>query len=198
MARYTGPKRKLERRENTSLFGTDKWKKRPFPPGQHGQGRSRPSAYSIQFREKQKVKRTYGLLEKQFNNTYKRAAASKGNTGSILLQFLELRLDNVLYRLGFAKTRMQSRQIVNHGHVTVNGKKVDIPSFKCNVGDEIELSSKFQKSELVKLLKAEIISPDVPSWLNRTSNGGKLIEEPSRDQIDQGINEQLIIELYSR
>ena len=154
MARSTGPKRKLERRENTSLFGTEKWNKR--------------------------------------------AAASTGNTDLILLQFLELRLDNVLYRLGFGKTRMQSRQIVNHGHVLVNGKKLDIPSYRCSVGDEIELSPKFQKSELVKLLKTEIISPDVPNWLNKTSYGGKLIEEPSRDQIDQGINEQLIIELYSR
>ena len=155
MARYTGPKRKLERRENATLFGSEAWKKRPTPPGQHGNSRrSRPSAYAIQFREKQKVKRTYGLLEKQFKGIYLKAKKSTGNTGLRLLQLLELRLDNVVYRLGMAKTRMQARQIVNHGHVQVNGKKVDIPSFLCSVGDKITFKAAFEKkSELPKLSK---------------------------------------------
>ncbi|MBD3363194.1 30S ribosomal protein S4 [Candidatus Dojkabacteria bacterium] len=198
MARYTGPKRKLERRENATLFGSDEWRKRPYPPGQHGARRRRPSAYAVQFREKQKVKRMYGLLERQFKNLYKKAMNAKGNTGLNMLQLLELRLDNIVYRLGFAKTRMQSRQMVNHGHILVNGKKVDIPSYTCEVEDEIQLSPKFRKSEMFKILNAEIKDPQIPKWLNRLSLGGQVVSMPERDSIDRGIQEQLIIELYSR
>lgn len=198
MARYTGPKRKLERRENATLFGSENWRKRPTPPGQHGASRSRPSPYAIQFREKQKVKRMYGLLEKQFKNIYKKAQKSEGNTGLRLLQLLEMRLDNVVFRLGLAKTRNQARQMVNHGHVKVNGRKVDIPSFTVSSEDQIELSSKIQKSELVVLVNAEMKGTQVPEWLTKHANGGLVSREPSRDHIDRSIQEQLIIELYSR
>ncbi len=200
MARYTGPKRKLERRENATLFATERWKKRPTPPGQHGAARSqRPNSYAFQFREKQKVKRIYGLLEKQFNQTFKRAQKITGNTGLRLLQLLELRLDNVIFRLGLAKTRMQARQIVNHGHVLVNGKKLDIPSYICNVGDEIEISQKFlKKSELPKLIRAELKDVKTPEWLDEQAYGGKVVSEPTRNDMDRSIRETLIIEFYSR
>ncbi|MCA9385790.1 30S ribosomal protein S4 [Candidatus Dojkabacteria bacterium] len=198
MARYTGPKRKLERRENATLFNNDNWRKRPTPPGQHGASRSRPSSFAIQFREKQKVKRTYGLLEKQFKNLYKKALKTDGNTGVRLLQLLELRLDNVVYRLGFAVTRNQARQLVNHGHVLINGRKVDIPSYTVSPEDTIELSKKIQKSELMVNVKAETKGAQVPEWLDQHANGGKVNDEPKRSHIDKSINEQLIIELYSR
>lgn len=198
MARYTGPKRKLERRENATLFGSDAWRKRPNPPGQHGASRSRRSAYSIQFREKQKVKRMYGLLEKQFRKLFAEAQKSTGNTGLRLLQLLELRLDNIIFQLGLAKTRMQSRQLVNHGHVRVNGKKVDIPSYRCKPGDTIELSDNIRKSDLLKYVKEDTKQHKIPRWLDAASYGGKVTAEPTRSDIDKSINEQNIVELYSR
>ncbi len=198
MARYTGPKIKLERRENISLFGTDKWKKRPTPPGQHGASKGRPTNYAIQFREKQKVKRTYGLLERQFLKTFEQAQKSKGNTGSRLLQLLELRLDNVVYRLGMAKTRMQARQFVNHGHIKVNNKKVDIPSFSCKENDEITVSHKLINSDAFKIVREDLKNYIIPLWLESYSDGGKIKTSPQRKDSDRGINEQLIIEFYSR
>lgn len=198
MARYTGPKRKLERRENATLFGNENWKKRPTPPGQHGASRSRPSAYAIQFREKQKVKRMYGVLEKQFVNLYKKAVKFKGNTGLRILQLLELRLDNVIYRLGFAKTRNQARQIVTHGHVTINSKKVNIPSYQCKAGEVIGIKVKSLNSEMIKIIKVETKANKTPKWITQMSDGGEIVEEPKRDDIDRSINEQQIVEFYSR
>lgn len=198
MARYTGPKRRLERREGTSLFGSEAWKKRPTQPGQHPIQRSRPSEYAIQFREKQKVKRIYGLLEKQFRRVISTALKSTGNSGTILLQELELRLDNIVYRMGFAKTRMQARQFVNHGHVLVNGKKVSIPSYRVNIGDKIELKKKLTDSDAAKARAEELKETKVPGWLSGSKNKGEVLEIPKRSELDQSINERLIIEFYSR
>jgi small subunit ribosomal protein S4 len=198
MARYTGPKRRLERRENASLFGSDKWKKRPTLPGQHPVQRSRPSEYAVQFREKQKVKRIYGLLEKQFRIVVERSLSKKGNTGTILLQELEMRLDNIVFRLGLAKTRMQARQFVNHGHVLVNGSKVSIPSYRTNVGDEIELKGKIFASDSGKIRQEELKEFNVPNWLSDSKGGGKIASVPARSDLDQTIDERLIVEFYSR
>ncbi|MFQ5492828.1 MAG: 30S ribosomal protein S4 [Candidatus Dojkabacteria bacterium] len=194
MARYTGPKWKISRRENADVFGDEKWRRRPTLPGEHPVSRSRPSEYAQQFREKQKVKRTYGLMEKQFRNLYKKASKATGNTGTRLLQLLEMRLDNVAFRLGLAKTRNQARQFVNHGHITVNGEKVDIPSYSVSVGDEVEFGPKFGKSDIAKTVKAETKQEARPGWLS----AGKVKSVPTRDMLDQSIREQLIIELYSR
>jgi small subunit ribosomal protein S4 len=198
MARYTGPKRKLERRENTSLFGSEKWKKRPTLPGQHPVQRTRPSEYAIQFREKQKVKRIYGLLEKQFRRVVAEALKSTENSGTILLQELELRLDNILYKLGLAKSRMQARQFVNHGHVRVNKNKITIPSYRVNIGDKIELIEKISKSDAGKIRSEELKNAHVPKWLGKSGHSGEIISIPKRSELDQSINERLIIEFYSR
>lgn len=198
MARYTGPKRRLERREGMTLFGTDKWRRRPTLPGQHPTQRSRPSEYAVQFREKQKLKRIYGLQEKQFSSTVKSATKALGNSGTVLLQNLELRLDNVIYRLGVAKTRMQARQFVNHGHVLVNEKKVSIPSYKVEVGDKIEIKSKLTDGDSAKARMEELKDAVVPTWLEQNKKGGKVVGVPKRAELDQSINERLIIEYYSR
>lgn len=196
MARYTGPKWKQSRRENYDLFGDNKWRKRGTLPGQHPVQKGRPSNYSIQFREKQKVKRMYGVLEKQFRNTYKQAIKATGNTGLRLLQLLELRLDNVVYKMGLAKNIFQARQFVTHGHIRVNGHKASIPSQTLKVGDEVEYSPKFTKSTVVQVIAAENKAAKriTPKWLEH----GKIAALPSREMMDQGIREQLIIELYSR
>ncbi len=194
MARYTGPKWKISRRENYDVFGDESWRKRPNPPGVHTVSRNRPSNYAVQFREKQKVKRMYGLMEKQFKHVYVEATKATGNTGTIMLQLLEMRLDNVVYKMKLAKTRNQARQFVTHGHVLVNGKKMDIPSYTLKVGDEVALDPKFDKQEHIKVMKAELKNVKVPEWLKN----GKIQSIPTRDMIDQGIEEQLIIEFYSR
>lgn len=198
--RYTGPKRKLERRENATLFGSDAWKKRQTLPGQHPVSRKRPSNYAVQFREKQKVKRTYLMTEKQFRKFFDEAKKATGNTGTRFLQLLELRLDNVVYRLGLAKTRNQARQYVNHGHVTVNGNKVDIASYQVQVGDEIAIKPKLSESDAYRQTQEEIKQQKhtVPSWLSRLKTGGKVLAEPTRDQVDKSIKEQYIVEFYSR
>jgi len=193
MARYTGPKWKISRRENYDVFGED-WRRRPNPPGVHTTSKGRPSNYAVQFREKQKVKRIYGLMEKQFKKIYQDASKATGNTGTRMLQLLELRLDNVVYKLKLAKTRNQARQFVTHGHVEVNGKKVTIPSYTLNVGDEVTLSAKFQKAEHIKIMQAELKNVQVPEWLKNA----KVQTLPTRDMLDQGIEEQQIIEFYSR
>ena len=198
MARDLCPKWKRSRREKYSLFDSDKWKRRPTLPGEHPVSRSRPSAYAIRFREKQKVKRIYGLLEKQFKRFLRMATKTKGNTGVRLLQFLEMRLDNVVYRLGLAPTRNAARQLVNHGHITVNNKKVDIPSYVVQVGDEIYAKESTKKRDFLKGFILEAKNIKVPKWLKKLASGGKVESEPSRDMIDPGINEQLIIEFYSR
>ncbi|MDP2671807.1 MAG: 30S ribosomal protein S4 [bacterium] len=207
MARYTGPKFRLDRREGTNLFLKGKRsltkhpisKKGAVPPGQHGNKSSRRkvSDYGIQLREKQKVKRMYGLLERQFRRYYEAAAKKKGATGETLLQNLETRLDNVVYRLGLAASRAQARQLANHGHIRVNEKKVDIPSFATKSGDVISLSEKAQKFELVKEA-VEATKDSVPEWLERKALVGRVKTLPSREDIGADINEQLIVEFYSR
>lgn len=196
MARYTGPKWRLSRRENYDLFGDNKWRKRPTLPGQHPVSKGRPSNYAIQFREKQKVKRMFGVLEKQFRNIYKQAIKSTGNTGLRLLQLLELRLDNVVYKMGLAKNIFQARQFVTHGHIRVNGQKADIPSMTLKVGDEVSYSPKFGKTSVVQMISSENKTAKriQPKWLGSS----KIEMVPTREMMDQGIREQFIIELYSR
>ena len=198
MARYTGPKWRISRRENASVFGDEKWKKRQTLPGQHGTSMRRPSNYNIQLREKQKVKRTYGLMEKQFRNLYSKATAELGNTGTRLLQLLELRLDNVLYRLGFGATRDQARQMVSHGHVKVNGKKLNIPSYTVVVGDEISVKGIDKKESWVSIVRESNKGNKVPGWLSSSKEGGEVKSVPTREMIDPSIREQLIVEFYSR
>jgi len=198
MARYTGPKRKLERREGTSLFGSNAWEKRPGFPGQHPTSRGRSSEFAIRFRERQKVKRMYGLLEKQFKNLVGQALESTGNSGTRLLQLLELRLDNVVYKLGYAKTRNQARQFVTHAHVKVNDKILSIPSYSVKIGDKVEIITKIYDSEPSKNLRAEVEKIAIPEWLEKSQNSGKVLAVPARVQLDQSINERLIIEYYSR
>jgi small subunit ribosomal protein S4 len=198
MARDLSPKWKRCRREKYSLYDDDKWKRRPTLPGQHPTSSSRPSAYALRFREKQKVKRIYGLLERQLKRFLKLAEKSKGNTGVKLLQLLEMRLDNIVYKLGIAPTRHAARQLVSHGHIHVNGKKVSIPSFILSVGDEVRIKPGSAKKEFVKISKEQSKKIKVPSWLEKLASGGKVLSEPSRDMMDRGINEQLIIEYYSR
>jgi len=202
MARYTGPRCRLSRREGVNLGLKKKWslEKREAAPGQHGFRRSKLSNYGLQLREKQKAKRIYGILERQFKNYYLKAISIKGVAGTLLLQMLETRLDNVIYRLGFAITRAQARQIVGHGLVRVNDKKVNVPSAAVKAGDLISFSA---KDATVKYLKKNLEMNEgwaVPSWLQADNDGlkGKVIRLPAREDIVVPVNEQLIIELYSK
>ncbi|NHZ71046.1 MAG: 30S ribosomal protein S4 [Proteobacteria bacterium] len=201
MARYTGPRTKVSRRAR-QLLDENKAKyfdRRPYPPGQHGRGRIRESQYQIQLREKQKLKFMYGVLEKQFRRYYKNAAKASGITGTNLLVILETRLDNVVYRAGFASTRPQARQLVNHGHFLVNDKKVDIPSYQVRPGDEVTV--KERSKEILPIQHAiDTVGRTVPDWLKAESGDLKITidTEPARDQIDTEIKEQLIVELYSK
>jgi len=201
MARYTGPTSKVARRFREAIFGRDKaLEKKNYGPGQHGNSRRRPklSEYAVQLSEKQKAKYTYGVLEKQFRNTFKRAAAKKGITGENLLKFLEARLDNTVYRMGIAPTRRGARQLVSHRHITVNGEVVNIPSYQLRPGDKIAVR------ERSKTL--EVISNSVSTVRNRFSwidwNGkdleGTFLTFPERSEIPENIKEQLIVELYSK
>lgn len=208
MARYTGADCRLCRREGVKLFlkgdrcYSDKCgvERRPFPPGQAGKKRPRDSEYRIQLREKQKTKRMYGLLEKQFRGYYELANRQAGITGINLLRLLESRLDNVVYRLGFAKSRDEARQVVRHGHITVNGRRVDIPSYRVRTGDTIAVA---EKSKDLLVIKTSLISSEkveVPGWLEVDIEklAGKVLSLPERDQIDAPVREQLIVELYSK
>ena len=206
MAKYTNADCRLCRREGMKLFlKGDRclskkcaMEKRPTIPGQHPNTRKKPSEYQTQLREKQKVKRAYGLLEKQFRGYYETAARMKGKTGEVMLSLLETRLDNVCYRLGLGSSRAQARQIVNHTHILVNGKCVNIPSYQVKVGDVISVKEKSAKSELFAGVKeARVI---VPKWLEFDSSKltGKVVSLPARDDIDLTIAEHLIIELYSK
>jgi small subunit ribosomal protein S4 len=193
-------KHKLSRREGVDLFGTggeSLARRLGQPPGMHVRktGR-RPSEYAIRLREKQKVKRTYGMREKQFLDFFRRAQKTPGQTGAALLKLLELRLDNVVYRLSFARTRLQARQLVSHGHVLVNGRTVDIPSFMVEPGQAITLDAKAPKMPGV----AELVEnpAQVPAWLERQGMAGRVLREPDRSEVDHDINEQLIVEFYSR
>ncbi|ABK98336.1 30S ribosomal protein S4 [Pelobacter propionicus] len=208
MARYTGPSCRLCRRENMELFlkgdrcYTDKCaiKRRNYPPGQHGQGRTKNSAYGIQLREKQKVRRIYGLMENQFRGYFAEADRMKGVTGENLLSLLERRLDNVVYRLGFASSRSESRQLVRHGHFTLNGKKVDIPSIQTRVGDVIELREKSRKIVSINDALDAVARRGIPQWLelDRDAFKGNLKALPVREDVTTPIQEQLVVELYSK
>ena len=208
MATYRDSKCRLCRREGAKLFlkgdrcysSKCAFEKRPTPPGVHGAGRKKVSEYGLQLREKQKTKRIYGVLEKQFRGYYDLANRQQGVTGENLLRILESRLDNVVYRLGFAKSRAEARQQVRHGHITVNGKRVDIPSFRVRPGDLVAVAPK-AKDMLV--IKSALISNErvqVPAWLEVDIEKlqGSVLSLPQRDQIDLDIREQLIVELYSK
>lgn len=195
--RYTGAKWRINRREQATVLGSsEKWRRRMSMPGQFPVLSKRPSEYAIQFREKQKVKRMYGMSEAQFLRFYRLALKSSGNTSTRLLQLLELRVDNVLYKLGFANTRAMARQFVTHGHITLNGKKHNIPSTILKPGDEIAIKDALmpKANELLSQNKGYI----VPAWIERLEKGGKVAAEPTRDEMDSSIKERLIVELYSR
>ena len=208
MARYKDSVCRLCRRENLKLFlkgercYTDKCaiERRNYPPGQHGQARKKFSEYSIQLREKQKVKRLYGLLEDQFRRTFAEAARTKGITGEILLVLLERRLDNVVYRLGFASSRPEARTLVRHGHVLVNGKKVNIPSFTVRVGDVVSVKEESRQATRVLSAMENVQRRGVPDWveLDRDTYSGRIKLLPTRSDITMPINEKLIVELYSK
>lgn len=205
MARYTGPKVKLSRRLGVNLFENEKGRRalerRPYPPGEHGRTRRRTnnSEYLIQLQEKQKAKYIYGVLEKQFRNLYEHANRQQGVTGENLLRLLELRLDNVVYRAGWASTRPQARQFVNHGLIRVNGRRVDIPSSRVRKGDVVSLSDK-AKAMIVIRHNLDTLGRLVPQWLEAGDGGASVTvrELPVRSQIDVPVREQLIVELYSK
>lgn len=200
MARYTGPKRRLSRREGLPLFSKDikmLERKGAVPPGQHGMGRRRrTSEYGLQLREKQKLKRFYGILEKQLKRYVTSASKIKGATGLSLLQALETRLDNVIYRLGFSKSRAGARQLVSHGHIIVSDKKVSIPSYQVKIGQTIAISPKLRDNTQVK--KSLEDYDTLPEWLDRKATIGKVLKIPQREEMEQSIDEQLIVEFYSR
>jgi small subunit ribosomal protein S4 len=206
MARYTDASCRLCRREGQKLFLKGErcystkcaLEKRNYAPGQHGQSRKKMSEYGLQLREKQKAKRFYGVLETQFRNLFDKAAKKKGMTGENLLIMLESRLDNAVFRMGFASSRKEARQLVTHGHFTVNGKKVDIPSFEVKAGDVIKVKEKSTSSPKFKEIKEMTIS--VPSWITVDVDKleGKVVALPKREDIDTPIEEHLIVELYSK
>jgi len=208
LARYREAVCRLCRREGVELYlkgdrcFTDKCaiKRRGYPPGQHGQRRPKHSDYGVQLREKQKAKRIYGILERQFRNYFEKAERMKGKTGDNLLILLERRLDSVVYKLGFAQTRRESRQIVRHGHLTVNGRKVNIPSFLVRAGDAVELREKSRKIPNVNESLDAVVRKGIPPWLelDRDTFRGTVKALPSREDIREPIQEQLIVELYSK
>jgi|TARA_B110000285_G_scaffold8876_1_gene9019 small subunit ribosomal protein S4 len=200
MARYTGPKSKIARKFKDPIFGADKTlEKKNYPPGMHGQGRRRgkQSEYAVQLAEKQKAKYTYGILERQFSNLFKKASSKSGITGELLLQLCESRLDNVVYRLGIAPTRDAARQFVSHRHITVNGQVVNIPSYSIKVGEVIAVREKSKSLEKVTVSLANRTSYDWLDW-NSSEMSGEVKIVPTRDQIPENIKEQLIVELYSK
>ena len=208
MARYTGPVCKLCRRERTKLFlkgarcesSKCAIERKPYPPGEHGRGRIRETQYLIQLREKQKARRIYGVLEKQFRNYYKEAARKGGITGENLLRILESRLDNVMYRANFATSRAQARQLVSHGHVLVDGRRVDKPSIRVRPGTELELRERSKEMVAVQHAIDTIGDRGIPEWLDVNADDRKITvrDLPTRAQVDTQIQEQLIVELYSK
>ena len=207
MARDTSPQCKQCRREGQKLFLkgerclTDKCgvERRSYPPGEHGRGRQKQSEYRVQLREKQKARRYYGVLERQFRIYYDKASRQPGITGENLLRMLECRFDNVLVRLGFAASRRQARQLIRHGHWTVNGRRVDIPSYQVKVGQEIAVKAKMKEHALVKNALEQAGNREMLSWLQYSAETGtgRLVAVPSREDIPVDFNEQLIVELYS-
>jgi small subunit ribosomal protein S4 len=208
MARYTGPVCRLCRRERMKLFlkGTRCMgpkcaiERRPYPPGQHGRGRIKESEYLVQLREKQKARRIYGVLEKQFRRYYEEATHAKGVTGTRLLQLLELRLDNVVYRGGLAMSRDQARQFVTHGHFQVNGRKVDIPSYRVKAGDVVAVRERSRSVGRIVEAAAFAAGRHIPEWLVLEAGELKIsvVSEPARGVIDVPVQEQMIVELYSK
>jgi small subunit ribosomal protein S4 len=205
MSRYTGPRARVSRRFGVNIFGTKgetvALDRRPYPPGEHGRDRRRgnQSDYLLQLTEKQKARFTYGLTEKQFRRTYDEANRRSGVTGENMLRYLELRLDNVVYRAGWAATRPQARQLVNHGHIEVNGKRVDIPSYRVRKGEVIALSAK-AKGMIVVTWNRDVLDRTPPPWLETGAEGAQVTvrELPLREHIDVPVREQLIVELYSK
>ena len=207
MARYIGPVCRLCRREGMKLFlkgercYTEKCaiEKRNLPPGQHGRSRkAKIVGYGMQLREKQKVKRIYGVLEDQFRRYFESADRTRGITGETLLQLLERRFDNVIYRLGLATSRAQARQLVRHGHFLVNGKKVDIPSYSLRAGDIVTVKSASEKNPTIVHAMEEVKGRGIPAWLTFDGGAGKVMSLPTREQINLPVQEQLIVELYSK
>lgn len=208
MARYTGADCRRCRREKTKLFLKGSkcespkcpFESRPFPPGQHGRGRTKETEYLLQLREKQKARRVYGVLEKQFRRYYDEANRQQGKTGEVLLQILESRLDNVVYRSGFAKSRDMGRQLIKHGHFLVNGQKVDIPSHRIGAHDIVEVREASRTLTPFLVAQAEASSRGVPAWLEAVPNQMKILVHnlPARQVIDTPVQEQLIVELYSK
>ncbi len=201
MARYTGPKTKIARKFGEAIFGEDKsFEKRNYPPGQHGNARRRgkKSEYAIQLAEKQKAKYSYGILEKQFRNMFKKATASRGITGEVLLQLCESRLDNVVFRMGIAPSRSGARQLVSHRHITVNGELVNIPSYQLKAGDVVAVREKSKSLEAIERSLSN--SSTVYEWItwNNDTKSGTYVSVPARIQIPENINEQFIVELYSK
>jgi small subunit ribosomal protein S4 len=200
MARYIGPKSKIARKFSEPIYGPDKYlEKKNYPPGQHGNNRRRrkQSEYGMQLAEKQKAKYTYGILERQFRNVFKRASRKKGITGENLLQLIEARLDNVVFRLGIAPTRAAARQLVSHRHITVNGDIVNIPSFSVREGDVVGVR---EKSKSLEAITESLASRKSFSWLewDETKMQGKFLNYPAREEIPENIKENLIVELYSK
>nr|pir ribosomal protein S4 - Thermus aquaticus (strain HB8) [Thermus aquaticus] len=209
MGRYIGPVCRLCRREGVKLYLKGErcyspkcaMERRPYPPGQHGQKRARrPSDYAVRLREKQKLRRIYGISERQFRNLFEEASKKKGVTGSVFLGLLESRLDNVVYRLGFAVSRRQARQLVRHGHITVNGRRVDLPSYRVRPGDEIAVAEKSRNLELIRQNLEAMKGRKVGPWLSLEVEGmkGKFLRLPDREDLALPVNEQLVIEFYSR
>ncbi|MGS2727333.1 30S ribosomal protein S4 [Psychroserpens sp. BH13MA-6] len=201
MARYTGPKTKIARKFGEAIFGDDKaFEKRNYPPGQHGANkrRGKKSEYAIQLMEKQKAKYTYGILEKQFRNMFKKATAAQGITGEVLLQLCESRLDNVTFRMGLSPSRSGARQLVSHRHITVNGEIVNIPSYQLKAGDVVAVREKSKSLESIQNSLAN--SSNVYEWItwNNDTKQGTYVSVPERIQIPENINEQYIVELYSK
>lgn len=202
MSRYTGPTTRISRRFGQPIFGANKsYEKKPYPPGIHGPRlRRKLSDYAIGLNEKQKLRFTYGLTEKQFRRTFARAKGERGVTGDRFLQLLETRLDNVIYVLGFAKSRQAARQFVNHGHIRVNGHKVDIASYTVKAGDEVDVRASTSSRQLATRNLDETRLRIVPGWmsLQEDSLRATVNRLPNRDEIDPGVNEQLVVEFYSR
>jgi small subunit ribosomal protein S4 len=201
MARYTGPATRISRRLKVDLIGGDQaFERRPYPPGQHGRGRVKESEYLLQLQEKQKARHTYGILERQFSRYYKEAARRTGKTGENLLQILESRLDNVIYRAGIARTRRQARQLVSHGHFLVNGVKVNIPSYQVEKWDIIDVRPKSMSMLPLVAAKESYGDRPVPAWLQVVSSNLRVLvhQLPERAQIEVPVQEQLIVEFYSK
>lgn len=201
MARYTGPMTKKSRRLGVDLVGGDKaFERRPYPPGVHGRGRTKDTEYALQLREKQKARFAYGVLEKQFARYFEEATKQSGKTGDLLLQILESRLDNVVYRAGFARTRRQARQLVVHGHFLVNGQKVNIPSYRVSPHDVIDLKDKSREVLPLVIARETHGEREVPAWMDALPNKMRILihQLPTREQIVIDVQEQLIVELYSK